>query len=377
MAIQKLGENRYRVSVDTERSPTGERKRHRLVIPGTKKNAEAYERKFMLAVATGEWREPTDDTVGTYLDKWLRDVASRRMKPASIDMTAEKIKRYVRPHLGQRRLDKLTLPDVREWHGKLLDLGLSVATVRRVHGILRSALEQAVDDRILRENPAARAGKTLPKATRPKVKALDPEQAAKFLDATLCDRHAALWLFMLETGVRPGEALALRWAEVDLKAGNVTIARSLTWRPKGDYVFTTTKTDKTRPLPLSKALVAALREHRRVQAEERLKVGPAWVDEDLVFPTETGTPHRRENLTKRHLKPILKAAGLPEDISLYALRHSCATMLMSEGINPKIVAERLGHSNVALTLNTYSHVTPTMQEKASEALGRLLFAGSQ
>ncbi len=101
------------------------------------------------------------------------------------------------------------------------------------------------------------------------------------------------------------------------------------------------------------------------------------MDLDLVFPTEQGTPHRRENLNKRHLKPILRAAGLSEEITLYALRHSCATLLMAEGVNPKVVAERLGHANVSLTLNTYSHVTPTMQAQASDALNRTLFARTQ
>ena len=183
-----------------------------------------------------------------------------------------------------------------------------------------------------------------------------------------------MWSFLLATGVRPGEALALRWADVDLKGGVVTIRRSLTWRKKGEYLFRDeTKTGKGRPIPLPASLVPDLTSHKARQAEERLAVGSQWVDLDLVFPTELGTPHRRENITTRHLKPILEAAGLPPNFRLYDLRHSCATLLLAGNTNPKIVSERLGHASVTLTLDTYSHVTPTMQAEASRTLDRLLF----
>ncbi|HZS04143.1 MAG TPA: site-specific integrase [Blastocatellia bacterium] len=140
--------------------------------------------------------------------------------------------------------------------------------------------------------------------------------------------------------------------------------------------FEETKTPQSRrTIPLPASVMAELREHRRKQNEERLKMGDEWQQFDLVFTSESGTPVRPENLRRRHFKPALRRAGLPEAVRLYDLRHTCATLLLAAGKNPKVVSERLGHASITLTLDLYSHVLPSMQQGASDKLEKMLFGG--
>ncbi|MNY13622.1 site-specific tyrosine recombinase XerC [compost metagenome] len=152
------------------------------------------------------------------------------------------------------------------------------------------------------------------------------------------------------------------------------LQRALVWRQDGSFTFSDGKSAKSRRrISITPQLCATLSAHRKRQAEERLAIGSSWIDLDLVFPTECGTPQRIENLTRRHYKPLLKAAQLPS-IRLYDLRHTLATLLLRQNVNPKIVSERLGHSSVSLTLDTYSHVLPDMQGQAAEVLGKVLWS---
>jgi len=174
--------------------------------------------------------------------------------------------------------------------------------------------------------------------------------------------------------MRPEEYLALKWSDVELGRGVAIVRRALVWRKGGGWYFDEPKTSRSRrtvPLPVS--LVKSLAAHKRKQSEARLKVGSLYQNNDLIFATGEGSPHNSRNLTNRHFRPILKRAGLSLDFRLYDLRHSCATLLLSVGENPKVVSERLGHASIVLTLDTYSHVLPTMQEDASQKLKRIMF----
>ena len=175
--------------------------------------------------------------------------------------------------------------------------------------------------------------------------------------------------------MRPEEYFGLQWKDVDWKQGAVTVQRALIWRTKGGgWYFSETKTSRSRrTIPLPASMMAQLKEHKRRQAEIRMKLGPAYQIHDLVFATDEGGPLSIQNFTFRHFKPTLERAELSKDFTLYSLRHSCATLLLSAGENPKIVSERLGHSSVAITLDTYSHVLPHMQQSASDKLEKMLF----
>jgi integrase len=221
---------------------------------------------------------------------------------------------------------------------------------------------------MLHRNPAELV--QLPKLNRKEMRAMSPEESSRFLAALENDRYAALFSLALSTGMRPEEYLGLRWSDVDSAKATVTVQRALVWRTKGGgWYFTEPKTSRSRrTIPLPASMILALTEHKRHQSEERLRLGSEWQDNGLVFTTALGTPLNISNLTAKHFKPALKRAGLPKTIRLYDLRHSCATLLLSAGENPKVVSERLGHASITLTLDVYSHVLPDMQKRPQTSL---------
>lgn len=216
----------------------------------------------------------------------------------------------------------------------------------------------------------------IPRMVRREMQSLSPDDAALFLASASRDRYALIFYIALATGMRPEEYLGLQWKDVDLERGIVTVRRALVHNRTGDgWQFTKPKTSRSRRnIPLGASILHAVIEHRRTQAEARLKLGSQYENHDLIFATAHGQPIMRRNLFARHFKPILKAAGLPQTIRLYDLRHSCASLLLSANEHPKVVSERLGHASIVLTLDTYSHVLPTMQQAASEKMESILFA---
>lgn len=174
--------------------------------------------------------------------------------------------------------------------------------------------------------------------------------------------------------MRPEEYLALKWSDVDLDTRTAVVARTLVRRKGGGWYFGEPKTSRSRrTVTFPESIAKALRVHRSKQAEAKLRLGASYSQENLVFATVQGSPLNIRNLTQRHFKPILLQAGLTQGIRLYDLRHTCATLLLGANVHPKIVSERLGHASITLTLDTYSHVLPTMQQGASDKLERILY----
>jgi integrase len=216
---------------------------------------------------------------------------------------------------------------------------------------------------------------------------LTKSEVRTFLAAAREDRLSALFELAASSGMRPGEYLGLKWEDVDLKKGTVTVRRSLTYPADGKWYFSDPKTKRSRrTIPLPASTVKALRQHKRKQRKERSDLGAAWHHHDLVFTTTNGNAIAHSNLVRRNFARSMKRAGLGtwegEDdrkrfvpkISIYDLRHTHATLLLQDNVNPKIVSERLGHSTVVITLDTYSHVLPTMQQDAAERLETILYS---
>lgn len=368
--ITKRGESTWRVRVFLGRDIEGSQVFHSHTVHGTKKDAQAYLNRVLRDRDLGIWSEPSEASVSVYLRRWLKDAATPRIATATAALYEDYLKRYLDPGLGYFKLAKLAPLDIQKFYSELGNR-LKPSTVRRVHGMLSSALNQAVKWNMIPRNPASVVD--LPKVQRQEMCAFGPQEAAQFLDAATLDKHSTLWAVLLTTGLRPGEAMALRWQDADLKLGMISVRRSLTWKKGGEYEFNEPKTPRSiRQLPLPATLVPELKAHKARLAEVRLKVGAAWHDNDLVFPADDGRPLHKGNLG-RHLKAVLKAATLSTEFRIYDLRHSCATILLANGTHPKVVADRLGHASVTLTLDTYSHVTPTMQAEASMAMDRMLF----
>jgi integrase len=201
---------------------------------------------------------------------------------------------------------------------------------------------------------------------------LSRNQVGMFLDTVKGDRMEALYVLAVTSGLRQGELLALKWEDVDLEGANPTleVRRSLS-ETRGRRSFVTPKSSRGRHLRLSKRAASALRVHRKRQLEERVLKAGFWEDHGLIFPSEVGTPMSGRNLY-RAFKIRVKRAALPQTLRFHDLRHTCATLLLRQGINPKFVQELLGHADISLTLNTYSHVLPDMGDAAAGGMDAAL-----
>jgi integrase len=372
--IIKRGDKIWLVRIFMGRDLNGKRRYLNKTIKGTKKDAETYLSTTATAISTGNFVEPSSLTVSDYLSKWLQTATRPRVAERTFESYSELISRYMTEDLGSRKLSDLRPLHIQKLYADMQARGLSARTVRYLHAVLSSALKQAVRWGMLSRNPAEMVN--LPRQARKEMHALSPTEAIEFLKAAAQDRWSVLFAFALATGMRPEEYLGLQWKDVDLDKGVVTVRRALVWRATGGgWYFGEPKTARSRrSIPLPASTLRSLIEHRRKQAEERLKAGAGYKQHDLVFATPEGSPLMPRNLKRRHFRPILKAAKLPEDFRLYDLRHSCATLLLAAGENPKVVSERLGHATITLTLDVYSHVLPTMQQAASEKLEKMLFA---
>lgn len=313
-------------------------------------------------------------TVEQFLKNWLEAV-----RPSIRERTWVRYEQYVRlhavPDLGKIPLTRLTPQHLQRLYSDRLKAGLSATTVHHLHAMLHSALDQAVRWTLLPRNVADLVDP--PRMLRHDISTLDPGQARLLLDAAAGDRLEALYVLALTTGMREGEILGLKWRDVDFAGSAVEVRGSLQRVPSG-LVLAEPKTNRSRRhIGLTETALVALRQHRALQAAERLRLGAAWRNEiDLVFVDEVGAPIDATRFLRTSFKPLLKAAGLPK-IRFHDLRHSAATLLLGRGIHPKIVSEMLGHSQIAITLDLYSHVTPTMQREATDAMDAIVGAPRQ
>jgi integrase len=274
------------------------------------------------------------------------------------------VRLHITPLLGGIRLAKLRRGDVVNFYPALGRNGVSPSLQRKVGTTLTIALNKAVDLELIPSNPATKVKK--PKAHKLEMQVLDPEQVARFRAAAACDRLEALYVTALDSGARPGELFALLWSDVDFHRGFISVTKSLE-DIQGILRVKDVKTGKSRRrIDLSQATLAVLADHRRAM----LAAG-YYAPDRPVFCDTAGGYLRVSNLRKNSFKPVLVRAGLP-DIRLYDLRHTCATLLLLADTPAKVVSERLGHSSVTLTLDTYSHVLPTMQRRAADVMGVIL-----
>lgn len=308
-------------------------------------------------------------TLSEYLDKWLNHVKGK-LAEKTVEGYELIVRLYIKPFLGKKQLTKIKPLDVQSMVDQLQGK-FSPKTVREANMVLSRALKQAIKWGLLLTNPATAV--ELPKKQRREMLSLTAEQAQEFLEEAAKDKYGLMFELAIITGMRPQEYFALQWSDIDFQKSTLTIQRVL-YRHNhgGNWKFKEPKTPQSRrTIPLPAYLLKELADHKRKQAEERLKLGQQWQHYNLVFTSTIGTPLSRRGIERRHFKPILERAKLP-NIRLYDLRHSCATLLLVTGENPKVVSERLGHASIVLTLDTYSHCLPTMQKSATDKLEELL-----
>lgn len=368
----------FLVRIYLGRGANGKRKYSNKNIKTGRKNAEKYLTKALRDKDLGVFVEPGKETVSEFLERWLKTTAKSRVSERTLD-GYEAILGHAKTDLGSVRLSALRAADIQACYAKL-----TPSNAKHLHAPLRSALNQAVRENLIHANPALSV--TLPRHRAKEMLAFNRDEAARLMaverftrkepgrgKVVAENRYRVMFAFMLTTGVRPSEAFAIRWCDLDLEQATASITRTLQWhkgKGKGFYFDEPKTKGSRRSVPLPASLVRQLREHRAKQAEELLAIG---VRTELVFSNAEGMPLLRRNVIKRHYKPALLAAGLPAHARLYDLRHTCATLLLAAGVHPKVVSERLGHADVTLTLNVYSHVLPGMQQDATAQLERMLY----
>lgn len=345
----------------------------------TKKEAQVALRKVLSDMDRGVYAAPDRVTVAAFLqDRWLPTLKASTLKPTTRLSYELHVREYLVPHLGAIPLQKLTTAHIEAFYADLLTTGgrngtgLAPGTVRRIHATLTKSLGAAERWNLVARNVAKVRGiAPSQKVGKKEMRCWDTDQVRAFLGHVTGDRLYALWALAFARGMRRGELLGLRWEDVDLEKGQVKVRQALV-QVGYEVVVSTPKTAKgTRTIPLDPQTVATLRAWKVRQAEERLAWGPGWQDTGLVFTRENGAwihPDAATAAFARHTKE----AGLPS-IRFHDIRHTAATLLIGAGVPVKVVSEWLGHANIGITLDTYTHVMPAQEHAASEVMASLIY----
>jgi len=291
------------------------------------------------------------------------------VRPKTATQYAQIVRQHICPSLGKFKLKDLRPDMIQSLYNAKLSDGIGARTVSLIHAVLHKALNYALKMGMIVRNPADAV--TKPKSRRAEMHALDDTQARNFLLAAQESRLYALYHVAISTGLRIGELLGLKWSDLDWTTHKISVQRQLQRLTGKGLVFSEPKTRAgRRVIVLGKSTINVLHEHFDDQFEERKQADKEWNKLDLIFVSSEGTPLDQRNVT-RDYKEILKKAGCPE-IRFHDLRHTATSLMLQQNVHPKVVQERLGHSDISLTLNTYSHVMPGMQEEAASKMDELL-----
>jgi integrase len=345
-------------------SPDGRRK---FVYGRTRQEATSKLRAVQAASAQGMPVPKELLRVDDYLREWL-NANQTRLQARTLRAYACLVRVHANPTIGHFRLARLEARHLEKVYGDMMRAGLSARTVQYLHSVLHRALGQAARRGLVIRNVADLVDP--PRVRRREMTVLNIAQSQAFIREAASSPHEALYVLAISSGMRQGELLGLRWSDVDLDRGYLSVTHTLE-RSGPNAVFGEPKTSASRRrVRLTDRAIEALRRHRSVQAEIRLRAGAAWRDLDLVFTNGTGGPLDAHNLVRRDFGRLLERAGLTP-IRFHDLRHTAATLLLTKGIHPKVVADMLGHSSVAVTLDTYSHVLEGLHQEAVIALNEV------
>jgi integrase len=308
-------------------------------------------------------------TLEVLFERWFVDVMAREVVRSTIDNYRSIVKFHILPTLGRKKVDELTVAEVDRLLATKIAAGLSPSTVHRIRAVLSQCLDQGIRWGVTPRN-VARLSRS-PKLIRPEGRTLSPEQARGLLASLRGHRNEALYTLMLSTGMRRGEALGLKWGDVDLEGGVVRIRRSLK-REGGHIVTADTKTLKSRrAVNLPEPVVELLTRHRDQQEKQRVDLGAAWVETEFVFTSSIGTPIDPRNLY-RDFQKVCENAGLSH-WHPHELRHSAASLMLASGVKLQVVSQVLGHSSIRMTADVYGHILDPDREQAAKAMTAVLW----
>jgi integrase len=331
--------------------------------------AEAQQRvKAILKIVGAGVPVRNSPTLGAYLSDWLIAIQPR-VRPKTFVSYEGTVRRHITPYLGKQPIDRLTPQQIAALLTHKTQQGLSSRSVKYTLDVLRLALGRAVKWGVVMRNVAALVD--APRIRHRPVTVLTPEQARQLTEAARGDRLEALYLVGLSLGLRLGEVLGLKWSDIDLAKRELRVQRALQRQTGKGLLEVETKTDRSRrALIMPIVLEDALRRWQVTQNLERHVAGSLWHRSDFVFTTTFGTPQDQSDVNRSFHK-LLSRAGL-QRIRFHDLRHSCASLLLAQGMSPRVVMETLGHSRIALTMDIYSHVLPALKRDAADAMDRVL-----
>jgi integrase len=376
-SIRPQGKASWEIRLYLGRDANGRRLYKSHSVKGAKRDAQRELAKLLNSVHEGNYITPARMTVAQFLEKWLADYAEQKVAAKTFERYAELVRLHLVPQIGQHALPKLEPLHIQHAYSMLLENGrrdgkggLSAQTVVHCHRVLRKALKHAVKWQLLIRNPAESADP--PRAEHREMSTLDEHEVAALFEAVRGTRLELPVVLAVTTGLRRGELLGLRWRDLDLEKATLAVRQSIE-QTKDGLAFKEPKTRRgRRVVALPNVTVDALRRHRTDQAKRRLLLGSAYRDQGLVLTRLDGRPMDPGETSKAFARLVVRKKL--RRFSLHNLRHTHATLLLRANVHPKVVSERLGHATIGITLDTYSHVLPDMQEAAAKKLDVVLGA---
>jgi integrase len=376
--IRERSPGHWAIVIELRDSATGKRRRKWHSFNGTKRQAQIECARLVSEMSGGTYLEPAKTTLAQFLDQWLADIKGN-VAPRTHERYNEIARKNLIPLLGATTLPKLQPMQISAAYTKALASGrrdgkggLSPRTVHHMHRVLKQALSQAVRWQLLTRNPTEAVDP--PKVERHRITTYDMPQTAALIDAVRGTRMFIPTLLAVLCGMRRGEIAALRWRNVDLSMGQISIVASAEQMNSG-VRLKETKSGRARTVAMSGTVRDELRLHRVQQAQDMLKLGTRLTDENFVAAFADGSPMQPTFITHEWVR-VIRATSLPR-VRFHDLRHAHATHMLSSGIHPKVASERLGHSKVGITLDLYSHVLPGMQEDAAAKMDLALKAAQK
>jgi integrase len=381
--IRPRGKNNYSIVMDLEPGPNGERRQKWISVAkylglpkATKKQAEIVLAEVLQKLRTQDFIQPEKVSLGEYLRYWLENYARQSVRQTTMDNYTSLIDKHIIPELGHIQIAKLSPMHLQEFYNKKLQYGradgkpggLAPKTVRELHSLIHKALDQALKWQAVTKNVARAVSP--PRKEKKEIKHWTKDEVKEFLNSIENERLFALYHLALNTGMRRGELLGLRWVDMRLNDGYVAVRQNLVKTNSGILMQEPKTSNSRRNISISSNTVAALKAHKKQQLQEKLAHGPDYKDNGLVFCRLNGLPLYPDGVSDQFNRLVAKAGV--KSITFHDLRHTHATLLLVAGIHPKVVSERLGHYSVALTLDLYSHVIPGLDQEAARKLDEQL-----
>ena len=366
--IERNGSYRIAVSLGKDRV-TQKYRQYFETVTGNKKDAQRRLRELLSSLDNGTFSKPGKLTITSYLEQWLRDYCQPNLAPHTTQSYEFFIRRHIIPDIGLTPLCQLKPADLQHLYASKLSSGrrdgtggLGNRSVKYIHTTLHRALKSACKMGLIARNPADAVD--VPKITRREMRTMDETDIHLLLEFARNTAYYALFYLALFTGMRRSELLGLRWCDLDLLLCQASISRTLHRLHTGETIIRPCKTAKSKRLvSLSPSTGIVLSEHKEAEAKQRESLGLPFTDDDYVFAHYNGSPLLPDSITQAWRK-LARRIGL-QGVRLHDARHAHASLMLKQGIHPKIVQERLGHSSIQITLDTYSHVAPGLQQAAA------------